>query len=172
MILRGVLLGIIHSCLFYIFYTLGILPHDRFYLAICHVVAFLLMSFLVVRYLIDIGKSNYLVTFLSALMFLSCSSLTSMSFEYVFHSKIDPEYKFILAKERVEQINGRRSKRGISDFESVDFDAINKSYTLLAYGKNFGTSSIVNSFFSLIILFSVAPFYKKVVSSISTDSRL
>jgi len=151
MILRGGLLGLLHVIVFLTFYSLGFLPEERFFLLPFNIMAFGLMSFVTIKYVVLQNISNYFRLFFSLFLFLTCSSFITNSFDYIFHSKIDADYKYILAEQRVEKINERRSRNGVGVYESVDKEKIGADYTFRAVGISFFTSSIFNLFYAVVL---------------------
>jgi hypothetical protein len=161
MFVKGVLLGVTNILLFCVFYFLDMLPSGRFILTICSLVIF----FLVTAYCIDFyfrkSKMNFLNSVVTFFTILSLSSLICIGFDYWFNKSIDTDYKYILAKERIEEINMRRDRKGVGVYETFNPEIVDKKHTLEASTQALFNSLILNLVVSLII-FPTGLFYNKI----------
>ena len=149
--MKGILLGITHIALFLLFYLLDLLPESRFFLAGGHIIVFLMITIGVAKNYFKDEYSSFLKAFTHFIVYLSISSVVSIGFDYTFNNYIDTGYKYILAEQRVEQINNRRERKGVGAYETLDSEKIEKKASLEAYGQNLLTSSILN----LVVAFAI-----------------
>jgi hypothetical protein len=149
MIKAGIILGFLHISFFLIFYLLDVLPDGRSYLIGFNLAAFVLTSTIMLKQLatregLQLGKA--LVVFFGA---FTISSVLNLTFDHTFNNYIDKDYKFILAAERVEQINNRRAQKGVGNYEVLDREKIEDKHSFSAAVIAFRTSCIVNVVFAL-----------------------
>ncbi len=149
--MKGILLGTSHIALFILFYLLDMLPENRFILAGGHIVVFLTITIVVAKNYFKDEYSSFLKAFTHFIVYLSISSVVSIGFDYTFNNYIDTSYKYILAEQRIEQINNRRERKGVGAYETLDAEKIEKKVSVEAYAQNFLTSSILN----LVVALSV-----------------
>jgi hypothetical protein len=159
--LKGFLLGIINIGLFFLFYYLDLLPSERFTLTLFSFIIF----FLVTLYCINFYFSKTRIGFFKSIgiffTILSISSFLCIGFDYWFNKCYDTEYKYILAKERMEEINKRRDRNGVGVYENFNPDIVDKKHDLESYIETFCNSLVLNLFASLLI-FPLGLVYNKI----------
>jgi hypothetical protein len=161
MFVKGALLGIVNILLFCLFYWLDMLPSGRFILTICSIVVFFLVTVYCIDFYFGNSKLNFMNSILTFFTILSFSSLLCIGFDYWFNKSIDTEYKYILAKERIEEINKRRDRKGVGVYEIFNPEVVDKKHTVEASAQALFNSLILNLVVSLII-FPVGLLYNKV----------
>lgn len=158
--MKGILLGIVHVLLFLMFYLLDMLPESRFLLAGCHVIAFFIITIIIARSYFSSGYTSFLKSVSYFFLYLSVSSILSLTFDYTFNNYLDKGYKYILAEQRIEQINDRRERNGVGAYETLDSEKVEKKVSLEASGKNLLYSSILNIILALSIS-AIGALFKK-----------